>query len=367
MEKNKVKLIYLTVATIPNKTAHSKYVMKLCEAFARQGVDVTVVSGKPIKEKNKLKILFKIVRIPICECKYKSLILSIFHFFYILKRKIFIQSKDDIYIVHSAITALFCSILKVNYIVDMHGKIFNQQKAKKILFKYKPLFWIVQSNLLFNFVNKKIGISKSKIFLSRNAVDKVEKFKNIDKFDKNNNRINIAYIGRLEPKTGFDDIVKAINELDNIIVYVGGNYEKHKKYYKELFEKYPKSKEKIVFLGYLNDEEINYVCQKSDILMALYNSNISIMGALSPMKMFEYLRFNKRIIAPKIQDIEEIVEYYNCEDRMRWYEMDDIDSLKETIIRAISEPKNLTFKPVQVETWDDKAKNILKELNNVVQ
>ena len=68
-----MRLIYLTVATIPNKTAHSKYVMKLCESFKNNGKDVSIVSGK-IKNINE-KIEFKSYRLRIKEGKYKSLIL----------------------------------------------------------------------------------------------------------------------------------------------------------------------------------------------------------------------------------------------------------------------------------------------------
>jgi glycosyltransferase involved in cell wall biosynthesis len=359
-----VRLIYLTVATIPNKTAHSKYVMKLCESFKNNGKDVSIVSGK-IKNINE-KIEFKSYRLRIKEGKYKSLILAIFHFFYLLKQKLFFESKQEIYIVHNSLSAIFCSLLNVNYIIDMHAKILKNKKSKKIISKNSPLFWIVQSNLLYEFVNNELNVKKDQILLSRNAVSEITSYEKIDEFYNNDKIIKFCYIGRLVPNTGFDDIIKAINNIkyNNFIIYVAGDYERYKSFYQDLFKKYPNSKNKIVFLGYLNENEINYLSNESDILMALYSSKISILGALSPMKIFEYLRFNKKILVPKIDDINEIVEYYNCEDRMRWYEIDNIVSLRKSILNLIEEKKYDTLEKINVETWDEKAKNILNFINN---
>jgi glycosyltransferase involved in cell wall biosynthesis len=355
-----MKLIYLTVATIPNKTAHSKYVMKLCEAFKNQKVDVTIISGKSFDDQTVLNI--SNIRLSVKENKYKSLILACFHFLFILKRKIFFQSKKDIYIVHNAMSAIACSILRVNYIIDMHSKIFNNNKAKKILFKHLPKFWIVQSNLLKNFVNKDIGIDEENILLSRNAISEVKNFIRIDKFLEHDSRLKFGYIGSLEPNRGFGDFIKLFeSNYDEYIIYVAGDYYRFKTYYDNIINSMEK-KPNIIFLGFLDDEEINYICQNVDILLTLYTTKISTIGYASPMKIFEYLRFNKRIIAPKIPDIEEIIKYYDCEDRMRWYDIDNVISLKNTIEKVLREDKNQTFKSVQVETWDDKAKNILERI-----
>jgi len=360
-----MKLIYLTVATIPNKTAHSKYVMKLCEAFSKNGVDTTVVSGKPFGDNTEQSI--KSTRLVVKENRYKSFILAIFHFLFILQKKIFFQSKNDIYIVHNTYSALACSILKVNYIIDMHSKIFNNQKAKKILFKHLPLFWIVQSNLLKKFVKNEIGIDENNILLSRNAISKDEECQKVNNFQEDDEMLKFAYIGSLEPNRGFGKFIQLFeNHVYDYMIYVAGDYNRFKNYYDDIINNMAK-KPNIVFLGFLNDEEINYVCKNVDILLTLYTTQISTIGYASPMKIFEYLRIDKRIIAPKIADIEEIVEYYDCEDRMRWYKIDDIKSLNSVITKVLNESRNLKFKDIDVETWDDKARNILKIINDRIK
>ncbi|MEA3353771.1 MAG: hypothetical protein U9Q33_08160, partial [Campylobacterota bacterium] len=241
-----MKLIYLTVAAIPNKTAHSKYVMKLCEAFSNNGVDTTVISGKPFGDKTEQSI--KSTRLGVKENRYKSFILAIFHFLFILKRKIFFQSKNDIYVVHNTYSALACSILKVNYIIDMHSKIFNNQKAKKILFKHLPLFWIVQSNLLKKFVKNEIGIDENNILLSRNAISKVEKYQKVNNFQEDNKMLKFAYIGSLEPNRGFGEFIQLFdNYEEDYIVYVAGDYNRFRNYYDVIINNMAKNPN-IVFL-----------------------------------------------------------------------------------------------------------------------
>lgn len=357
-----MKLIYLTVATIPNKTAHSKYVMKLCEAFANQGIDTTIVGGKPFG--NKMVLNIKNTRLGVKENSYKSLLLACFHFLYVFKRKIFLQSKDDIYIVHNTISALVCSFLRVHYIIDMHSKIFNNKTAKKIFFKHVPLFWIVQSNLLKNFVNHEIGIDEDKILLSRNAVSEVKEYGNIGQFIQNDERLKFAYIGSLEPNRGFGEFIRLFENVGNeYIVYVAGDYNRFKDYYDGIISKM-NNKPNITFLDFLDDARINFLCKNVDILLTLYTTQISTIGYASPMKIFEYLRFDKRIIAPKIADVQEIIDYYDCEDRIRWYEIDSVSSLKHTIEIVVNEDKNISFKNIKVETWDDKARDIFLRIIN---
>jgi glycosyltransferase involved in cell wall biosynthesis len=354
-----MKLIYLTVATIPNKTAHSKYVMKLCEAFFNQGVDTTLIScvrKEDIlkKEHTNFKLLRLIAPYNIfgkeilnLRFKYYSYLVSI----YILYYKLFF--KDLIFICHNIHTVKVCEILKVKYILDLHDDF------PKL--NISPLFIIVQSNVLYEKIKSKY--TNTNILLSRNAVSEVKSVIKPEKFLENNKRLKFGYVGRLKPGTGFHEIVEAINNISfDFILYVGGDYEKYRSYYEDLFLKYPNAKNKIVFLGYLNDEQINYLSQNADVLIALYSSKIDIFGTLSPMKIFEYLRFNKRIIAPKIPDIEEIIDYYACNDRMRWYEIDNITSLKKTIENVLIEDNDMSFKRIDLETWDDKAKNILERI-----
>tara|TARA_R110002033_G_scaffold135_1_gene1491 strand:- start:27316 stop:28428 length:1113 start_codon:yes stop_codon:yes gene_type:complete len=366
-----MKLIYLTVATIPNKTAHSKYVMKLCEAFANQKIDTTLVScvkkedlftKREVFDEFKVNNNFNLKRIVApyhffnrllpngVRFRYHSMVGLLFIVYY----KFFY--KESIFICHSYFSARILELLKVKYILDLHD---DFPKAK-----LNPMFIIVQSNVLYEKIFKKYP--NHQILISRNAVSKITDCQVVEKVEKDNKKVLMSYIGRLEPNTGFDQVVQAIESLNgNYILYVAGDHDRYRSYYEELFEKFPNAKRKIVFLGYLNESEINFLSKNTDVFIALYSKKMSIFGTISPMKVFEYLRFNKCIIAPKINDIEEIIEYYECEDRMKWYKIDDIQSLKSSIRSGIEESKKSNYKKIDVDTWDDKAEHILNKIRAI--
>lgn len=366
-----MKLIYLTVATIPNKTAHSKYVMKLCEAFANQEVDVTLVScvrkedlfkKEEVFDMFKVNKRFNLKRIVAPYYFFNKLLPngvrfryhSIITLFFIIYYKFLY--KESIFICHSYFTARVLELLKVKYVLDLHDD-FPKTKLN-------PLFIIVQSNVLYEKVLKKYP--NHQILISRNAVSKIIDYEVVQRVERDNKNILISYIGRLEPNTGFDQIVQAIENIEySFIIYVAGDYQRYRDYYEDLFQKYPNAMSKMVFLGYLNENEINFLSKNTDIFIALYSKKMSIFGTISPMKIFEYLRFDKCIIAPKINDIQEIVDYYDCEDRMKWYGIDDIQSLKSSIKLGIEESKKVNYKRIDIETWDDKVKYILNKIREL--
>jgi hypothetical protein len=81
------------------------------------------------------------------------------------------------------------------------------------------------------------------------------------------------------------------------------------------------------------------------------------------MKLFEYLRFKKYIIAPRIQDIEEVVSYYNCQEKIIYYEIDCASSLLKAI-KFAQQNANQILPETNVETWEEKGNKIISFLKS---
>jgi glycosyltransferase involved in cell wall biosynthesis len=283
---------------------------------------------------------------------------------YVLWRKVFGIRGEDVFIVHNGLTAILCALFRCLYIIDLHGKEIGSNISRRIVGKYPPVFWIVQSILLKDYLINDINVLESKILLSRNAVNYIFDTKEIDGLTLNREQHSIAYIGRLMPQMGYGILLNALNEYTKprcVKVVMAGDHSRHTEYFDRISKGYPKASQQVVFTGFINEHEIEWLSRNVNAFLLLYSSEFYLIGALSPMKLFEYLKYNKPIIAPNIKDIFEVVEYYGCEDRMIWYEMDDAASLGRAFVKLVDDPP-VRIKAVQIETWDNKAEQIVEFL-----
>lgn len=363
----KCKLHYLTVATIPSTSAHAKYVHCLCSAL-NSHFATTVFGCKNQWSKKFTTGNYKLKTISVFEkgdkLRLKTFQISLFHFFYVLCRKLLFFRTRDIFFVHNALSALVCAMLKVDFVIDLHSKEFGSRFAKKIISNNQPLFWITQSILLRNYLRDNLEVPDEKILLSRNAIEK-----NVIQIALNHNAFKrkgfkLGYIGRLVPHMGLETLYNALSheeQNNDKMVFLAGDNVKHGKYLSELNSKYRNSDKIFHYLGFLNSEQIEWLSNKVDAFILLYSSKFLLLGTLSPMKLFEYLRFKKYIIAPKIKDIEEVVSYYNCQAKIIYYEIDCPTSLLKAIKFAQQNASQI-LPETRVETWEEKANKIISFL-----
>ncbi len=152
-EKSPLVIYYISELNIPNKSAYSIHVMKMCEAFTKLGFKTNLFT---IKSKNLSKI-YKEYNI-----NYKFKIISVFNNFKklnFLLRIIFsnlILSKKfnnrSLFISRSIIFALMASILKKNIILELHHEMTGLTKLFYFLLKYLKLI----KNLKFVFLHNEL-------------------------------------------------------------------------------------------------------------------------------------------------------------------------------------------------------------------
>lgn len=97
-----------------------------------------------------------------------------------------------------------------NIITNLIAKIYDYTIGKKILKKSKKIISI--SNAVKEFLVNELNINKEKIITIYRGID----FKNIDKIDKfnfNNNKMNLIFVGRLYKWKGVENSIKAILSL----------------------------------------------------------------------------------------------------------------------------------------------------------
>lgn len=373
-----MRIKYITNVRLPTPRAQGYAIMKVCSEFAKAGAEVELyipdrkavdIEKDPFVyysiEKN-----FEITRIRSFDFlsgtqKFGGVLywLDILSFFLMAKFKIKFKPEDTIYS-RDYLTALFFS--KNNSlsleIHDIPGNTFFFKKA----IKNPKLFFVLNQNLKNDLIG--LGVEANKIYISPSGVD-IEEFDiNIDKAEARE-RLDlpkeakiVLYTGHLYRWKGVDTLAEAAKFLPEVLfVFVGGVRPelqsfttKYKKYSNIIVRP---SVERSIIPTYL----------KSADGLALPNSERETISAkyTSPIKMFEYMAAQKPIVASDLPSVREVLNEQNC----FFAEADNPESFAETIREIFSNQKlaenvvQNSFRKAKQYTWQAKARNILKHIN----
>ena len=300
-KKDKLKINYISELNIPNKSAYSIHVMKMCESFSKLGHEVNLFT---MKSENLQKIFKEY------DIRYRFNILSVFNRFrnlnfivrILFTIKIFSKNlnKDSIFISRSIIFALFASVLKKNVILELHHEITGLTKF--IYFFLKNLRLI--QNLKYIFLHKELSnfynINPKKSIVLDDATN-IESFKNI-KIKKI--KRTCVYIGSFFEGKGIEQILRLAKKNKNIFFHIYGE----KKYLKL------KTKGKNVkIFDYVSYSKIPKILTQYEIALMPYQKKVKGRASIwlekymSPLKMFDYLSAKMIIIA---SDLTVYITYF---------------------------------------------------------
>ncbi len=255
-----------------------------------------------------------------------------------------IYERYSLHNVAGTLAAKTCNIpllLEVNsplaYEKEKYDKLVFQKLARnteKWIFSNADKVMAV-SNVLRKYLIE-IGIPSEKIYVIPNGVD-------IKRFCSNNKTIEIRNRYGLDGKTiigfcGFfkkwhnlEMLLEIINEIKNrnlnlVLIGDGPELESLKKYVQEhVLQDY------VIFVGRVSRQEIPEYIDIFDIALLP-----SITSYASPLKIFEYMAMGKAIIAPRMENIEEVlVDSSNA----LLFAPNNKSELKDAIHKLVSSPE----------------------------
>jgi glycosyltransferase involved in cell wall biosynthesis len=384
-----MKIIYIANTRLPTEMAHGLQVMKMCEAFVKNGAELELVvplrfhtfelGKRDAFEYYKIDKIFKIKKIfsldltplnrylgPVSSL-IQALSFSFFVFIYLLFNPVIRQGKKPDIIYSRDRFSLFCiSFFKKNTVFEIHKihrtlDIGISKRAKKLITITKGL----EKELI------KRGIRKEKILIAPDAID-FEDFETNKTKKECREELNLSiakkivvYTGHLYKWKGVGTLALASKflEKDTIVIIVGGI-----KWYLSNFKKFVKKNnlKNILILGYQDYSKIPYYLKAGDclVLTGTKKSKTSKQYT-SPMKMFEYMASNRPIVASDLPSFREALNGNNS----ILIEPDNPRVLADGIKKVLKN-KNLAqkiseeaYKDVQKYTWDNRAKKILKFIN----
>ena len=359
-KKSKPKIYYVSELNLPNKSAYSIHVMKMCEAFSKLGYDINLFS---IKNKNLSKI-FRSYNI-----KYKFSIISVFNnplqlnliLRIIFSYKIFLKNlnKDSIFISRSILFALIASILKKNIILELHHEITGFSKFLYLFLKHFNLI----KNLKFIFLHQQLK-NFYKVNNTKNIVlDDASDVKNFNKKKSNKLQNTCVYIGSFFEGKGVEQIFRLAKLNRKIFFHIYGE----KKYLKKM-----NITKNIKVFDYVDYSKIPKILSHYEVALMPYQKKVRgrakiwLEKYMSPLKMFDYLAAKMIIIASDLRVYRHILKNnFNC----KLIKVNDDSNWSKTINLVLKNKKKHNYlkknayETAKKYTWDNRCKKIISFVN----
>ena len=371
---------------MPTEMAHGLNIMKTCEAFAKNGIEVELIvpmrfsiselGGKNPFDYYKVERVFKVKKIFCLDLTplnrflgpvsylIQAISFSLFASFYLLFRPACRRGKKtDIVYSRDAISLVFIGFLKKNIVFEIHE--IHRILFEIILGRVKKIV-VISKGLKEDLIKK--GINSDKILLAPDAIA-------LSDFDIKENQAEcrrklglpidkklVLYAGHLYKWKGVETLVlssKFLND-DILIVVVGGI-----KWYLTNFKNFIRKNhlKNILILGHQDYSQIAYYLKAADCLVLTGTEKSKISREYtSPLKMFQYMASSRPIIASDLPSFREILNQNNA----FLVKPDNPEALAEGIKLLLSD-SNLAVKistrayqDVQKYTWDNRAKETIK-------
>ena len=363
-----MRVFYIAELNIPNSSAYTQHVMKMCDEFSKNCNTTLIIYSKKnysyrkIKKDYLLKNNFKIIYYS--KSLVKNFLLNRIKFAFFVRK--IINTKKSLVISRSPISSILLGIAGIFNFLEIHSNLSGITKYFFILFKifkfYKNIFII----LIHKNLSKTLNILKNFIVLD-DAV-KVEDFYTKEVISKK--KYDCTYIGSLYKGKGLEIIKYLSVNFKNINFHVFGDVKTigleniNWKEYKN-----------IIFHGFLSYSKVPSILRNSKILLMPYlkkvhvrSSNLEVSKFMSPLKLFEYLASGNIILASRMTVYSHILKNnYNCILASPEYygQWKTLFSKVMSNINHYSYLKKNAYITAKKFTWENRVKIIIQKYNEI--
>jgi glycosyltransferase involved in cell wall biosynthesis len=373
-----LKIVYLSNSTIPSREANSVHVMKMCQAFAKLGHQVFLISkkrnnnteldGQNVFLKYEVAQCFELITIPFTESK-------IARYIYGLKAALKAKSlKADLVYGRDLLSCFFASLFGLKTVYELHypldpNSTFQKIWTKKMVNMPNFLKLVVISDALKKYVINTDGLNPTSVIVAHDGADPLKSLPTYIEKTKGL-RLNAAYIGSLYPGKGMELIVKMALITKNVDFHIIGGRESDIDLWKNRIGK----EVPIIFHGFKTQAELAILRSQFDVLLAPYLRNVSMADGfgdlsqwMSPLKIFEYMATGIPMLCSDLPVIQEVLK--NDETAFLLSPDNPIDwaTMLEKLFQypELGEKVAQNAKTVFLEnyTWKKRADKLLKELD----
>jgi len=383
-----MKIIYIINARIPSQKAHSYQISKMCESFAKQGInlelwiprrydqlDKNLFTFYGLEENFSLKIIKSLDFLKYYKFlgKISFFLQSLFFLGKLNQQKI---NQDTIIYTRNPEIAWLFSLKNKMVIFEAHrwsnSRIFSNKFLLKKVFKIITVTQELKKIFLENkFLENKLLVASDavdlKVFGINLEKENAKKILNLP-LDKK----ILIYSGSFETMgegKGVMNILQVIKSIvleDQEVIFVAvGASKKDIKFY-EKFANDLDLKNKVLFKERVNINQLAIYYQASDILLMPFPYTQHYAYYMSPLKMFEYMASQRPIIATDLPSIKEVLN----ENNSILIKPDNEEELVQAINKLLNNSElahklaQQAYQDVQEYTWEKRAEKILEFIHN---
>ena len=312
---NKKNIFYIADFSLPNMSAYTLHVLKMCDAFSEKQFYVNLLlpfvekdyDFSKTKKEYLLKSFFKIKNF-FRKKHNRNFLFFLIYSFKILK---FLRGqKPSLIISRSVLPALFLSLFQHKIILELHTELRGITGLFFFVLKRLKFFDNIKFILIHRNLNKKLSLDNSSFIVLDDCVD----FRDFEKSQEKDN--SCAYTGSYVKGKGIETIVKIAEQLPKINFNLYGNI----KTLDDTLKDHIKKKININLNDFKSYNEITKILSKNKILLMPYENEIGVLikgldvsDYISPLKLFDYLASGSLIIASKKKVYDHILkDKFNC-------------------------------------------------------
>ncbi|NQV02301.1 MAG: glycosyltransferase, partial [Bacteroidia bacterium] len=363
-----MKITYLSISSVPSTAANSIHAVKMCNALANNGHDVTLVAPKADASdanvydfygvSNKFRIKrFSLpgTRLGLYGYAFNSALFSLLQ-------------KADLTYCMSLPPAFFALVMGRKVIYEahspenfskLHGWLFrfvrNDRKTKRVA--------LISAHLV-KLVSEIHGESE-KYYVLPDAADKPDFLPKID-FKFNRDRLNIGYLGHLYQGRGINLILELSKRCLFADFQIIGGTEEDIDYWRRFSKDLPN----VILHGFVPPALTASYRNECDILLAPYQHKVSISGSerdtsgyMSPMKLFEYMSGRKAIICSDLPVLREVLTHNHTallcapDEADEWEKAISSLHANPLLRKRLGDEAYALF--LENYTWEKRAENVL--------